>query len=58
MSREEYDNHYAKVLKHYLCGNWHGQSAASTIYILATLLERVDNDFLWYSLPLNDPASY
>lgn len=48
MSREEYDNHYTKVLKHYLCGNWHGQSAASTVYILATLLERVDNDLLWY----------
>lgn len=33
--------------KHYGAGLWHGQSAASTIYILSTLLERVDIDLLW-----------
>lgn len=26
----------------------HGQSASGTVYILATVLERVDNDLLWF----------
>lgn len=30
-----------------MTGTWYGQSAASTVYILATVLERVDNDLLW-----------
>lgn len=30
-----------------MSGTWHGQSASGTIYILATVLERVDNDLLW-----------
>ena len=32
-----------------MTGTWYGQSAASTVYILATVLERVDNDLLWYA---------
>lgn len=28
----------------------HGQSASGTVYILATVLERVDNDLLWFVL--------
>ena len=32
-------------------GTWYGQSASSTVYFLATVLERVDNDFLWYVSP-------
>ena len=31
-----------------MSGTWYGQSASGTIYILATVLERVDNDLLWY----------
>jgi len=31
-----------------MSGTWYGQSASSTVYFLATVLERVDNDFLWY----------
>ncbi|KAJ7118712.1 CDC45 family [Mycena epipterygia] len=39
-----------KEKKHYMAGTWHGQSAAGTIYILATVLERVDNDLLWLAI--------
>lgn len=38
----------AQLEKHYMSGTWYGQSASGTIYILATVLERVDNDLLWY----------
>lgn len=31
-----------------MSGTWYGQSASGTVYILATVLERVDNDLLWY----------
>ena len=34
-----------------MSGTWYGQSASSTVYFLATVLERVDNDFLWYGTP-------
>ncbi|KAH9934679.1 CDC45-like protein-domain-containing protein [Fomitopsis serialis] len=36
--------------EHYMSGTWHGQSASGTIYILATVLERVDNDLLWLAV--------
>ncbi len=32
-----------------MSGTWHGQSASGTIYVLATVLERVDNDLLWFA---------
>lgn len=47
VSREERDIHSARLEKHYMTGTWYGQSAAGTIYILATVLERVDNELLW-----------
>jgi hypothetical protein len=47
MSRDDYDLHSEKLDKYYSAGTWHGQSAAGAVYILATLLECVDNDFLW-----------
>lgn len=47
MTREEHDHHVSRLNKYYLGGTWHGQSVSSTIYTLATILERVDNDFLW-----------
>lgn len=50
MSREERDRYAARLEKHYMSGTWYGQSASGTIYILATVLERVDNDLLWYAL--------
>jgi hypothetical protein len=48
MSRDDYDLHSRKLDKYYLAGHgtWHRQSAAGAVYILTTLLERVDNDFL------------
>lgn len=47
MSRDERDAHSSRLEKHYMAGTWYGQSAAGTIYILATVLERVDNELLW-----------
>ncbi|KAF8969933.1 CDC45-like protein [Flammula alnicola] len=50
VSVEEWKRSRDMVDKYFTSGGWHGQSAASTIYILATLLERVDNDFLWLAI--------
>ncbi|KAF9453265.1 cell division control protein 45 [Macrolepiota fuliginosa MF-IS2] len=50
MTREEHDHHVARLNKYYLGGTWYGQSVSSTIYALATILERVDNDFLWFAI--------
>jgi len=47
MSRNEREQCLARIAKHYEGGTYHRQSAAGTIYILATVLERVDNDLLW-----------
>jgi cell division control protein 45 len=33
--------------KYYMSGTSCGQSAAGIVYVLATTLERVDNDLLW-----------
>ena len=48
-SREQRDEYYALLDKYYMSGTWYGQSAAGIVYILATALERVDNDLLWYA---------
>jgi cell division control protein 45 len=48
MTREQRDRYAARLDKHYGAGTWYGQSASGTIYILATMLERVDSEFLWY----------
>ncbi|KAJ7771680.1 CDC45-like protein [Mycena metata] len=50
MTRDEHEMHSARLEKHYMAGTWHGQSAAGTIYILATVLERVDNELLWLAI--------
>jgi cell division control protein 45 len=49
MSREQREQYAARLEKHYMAGTWYGQSASGTIYILATVLERVDNELLWYA---------
>jgi cell division control protein 45 len=51
MSRDERDLYTARLDKYYLAGTWYGQSASGTLYILATTLERVDNELLWSVLP-------
>ena len=48
-SREQRDGYYALLDKYYMSGTWYGQSASGIVYILATALERVDNDLLWYA---------
>ncbi|EIN07749.1 CDC45-like protein [Punctularia strigosozonata HHB-11173 SS5] len=50
MTRDERDLYSARLQKHYMTGTWFGQSAAGTMYILATVLERVDNDLLWLAI--------
>ncbi|KAI0065481.1 CDC45-like protein [Artomyces pyxidatus] len=50
ISREQRDQYHARLDKHYLSGTWFGQSAAGTVYILATVLERVDNNLLWLAI--------
>ncbi|KAK7693669.1 hypothetical protein QCA50_003239 [Cerrena zonata] len=50
VSREERDRYAARLEKHYMSGTWYGQSASGTIYILANVLERVDNDLLWLAI--------
>ncbi|KAF8184867.1 CDC45 family [Mycena galopus ATCC 62051] len=50
MTRDEHETYSARLEKHYMGGTWHGQSAASTIYVLATVLERVDNELLWLAI--------
>ncbi|KAF9218521.1 CDC45-like protein [Gyrodon lividus] len=50
MSREQRATYQAIVNKHYTSGSWYGQSASTTIYILATVLERVDSDLLWLAI--------
>jgi cell division control protein 45 len=50
LTDEELDFYNARLYKHYTSGTWHGQSASGTIYILATVLERVDNELLWLAI--------
>ncbi|KAI0273656.1 CDC45-like protein [Gloeopeniophorella convolvens] len=50
VSREERDQHHARLDKHYMSGTWSGQSVAGIVYLLATALERVDNDLLWLAI--------
>lgn len=49
MSREQRDQYLVLLDKYYMSGTWYGQSAAGIVYILATTLERVDNELLWYA---------
>lgn len=50
MTHEEYDDHTALLEKHYASGTFHGQAASTTMYLLATELDRVDNDLLWLAI--------
>lgn len=47
ITTDEWDFHQQRINKYYTSGTSYGQGAACTIYILATQLERVDNDLLW-----------
>ncbi|KAL0578140.1 DNA replication initiation factor cdc45 [Marasmius crinis-equi] len=50
MTRDERDEYLARLEKHYMAGTWHGQSSSGVIYVLATALERVDNNLLWLAI--------
>jgi cell division control protein 45 len=45
--RAEKNDARVTIDKHYNSGRWYGQSASGTIYVLATILKRADNDLLW-----------
>ena len=38
------------VEKYYMAGTSYGQASSSTIYVLATVLARTDNDLLWLAI--------
>ena len=48
MTRDQRNEYKARLEKYWSSGTMHGQSASGTVYILATVLERVDNDLLWF----------
>ncbi|KAF5391946.1 hypothetical protein D9757_001797 [Collybiopsis confluens] len=50
LSSDDRNLYMALLEKHYMAGTWHGQSAAGTVYVLATLLERADIDLLWFAV--------
>ncbi|KAF9001890.1 CDC45 family [Cyathus striatus] len=50
MPREERLRFSQRLAKHYMSGVWHGQSVSGVVYVLATILERADNDFLWLAI--------
>lgn len=49
MSRKERKQHRSKLDRYHRAGTFYGQSVAGQMYILATLLQRTDNDTLWYA---------
>lgn len=50
LSRGDREVHTRRIQKHYTAGTWFGQSASGTMYVLATVLERVDNELLWLAI--------
>ncbi|KAH8116934.1 CDC45-like protein [Phellopilus nigrolimitatus] len=50
LTRDERELHSAVIEKYYMAGTFYGQAASSTIYILATVLTRTDNDLLWFAI--------
>jgi cell division control protein 45 len=42
--------HYDRIQKYYESGTHYGMSVAQTVYLLATVLERADNDLLWMAI--------
>lgn len=42
--------HYDRVQRYYESGTHYGMSVAQTVYLLATVLERADNDLLWLAV--------
>lgn len=42
--------HYDRVQRYYESGTSSGMSVAQILYLFATVLERADNDLLWYAI--------
>jgi cell division control protein 45 len=50
MTTDQYDEYTARLEKYYTSGTFRGQAASGIVYMLATVLERVDNDLLWLTI--------
>lgn len=50
MPRAIRDAHIERVNRYYHAGTSYGMSIALTVYLLATVLERADNDLLWLAV--------
>ena len=50
MSRKQRRTLNARINKYYNSGTYHGQSIANLVFLLATMLDRVDNDILWLAI--------
>lgn len=47
LSKKKRRQFKSRISKYYSAGTFYGQSVAMQLYVLATLLERTDNDLLW-----------
>ena len=50
LTRNARDAHYDRIDRYYASGTSWGMSVAQSIYLLATVLERADNDLLWLAI--------
>ncbi|ODN78465.1 hypothetical protein L202_04101 [Cryptococcus amylolentus CBS 6039] len=50
LPRAAKEAHQNRIANYYSHGTYYGQSVALSIYLLATVLERADNDILWYAI--------
>ena len=50
MPRAIRDAHYDRIQRYYESGTSFGLSVAHTLYVLATVLEKADNDLLWLTI--------
>lgn len=50
LNRHVRDAHYDRIDRYYNIGTSYGMSVAQSIYLLATVLEKADNDLLWLAI--------
>ncbi|EJD02326.1 CDC45-like protein [Fomitiporia mediterranea MF3/22] len=50
LSPEDREHYTAVIEKYYMSGTYYGQAASSTVYVLANVLARADNDLLWFAI--------
>lgn len=50
LTRNARDAHHDRIDRYYAGGTSWGMSVAQSVYLLATVLERADNDLLWFAI--------